>query len=168
MLDLARYYKKPTDVEGKFHYDASRHRWEMAPEYIQSVNPSLQYKEALRKSRSYSSHIYEFLYDFIVATCNRQFAEWLINCTEDGQSAIFEALEEQCQADAQSSIDDIAYQAPLSEKGKDHDPMAMVKASVAPFAQKILDDFNVDGIYVCKKYDYGVRLGADRYERWGY
>jgi hypothetical protein len=168
MLDLARYYKKPADIEGKFHYDASRHRWEIAPEYIQSVNPALQYKDALRKSHSYSAHIYEFLFHFIVASFNRQFAEWLLNCTEEGQSAMFEALEEQCQADAQSSIDDIAYQAPLSEKGKDHDPMAMIKSSVAPFAQQMLDDFNLNGIYINKKFYLGVTLGADRYERWEY
>lgn len=167
-MTLQELYKKPEDRAGVCSYNKEEHRFELAPEYIQSVNPSLSYEKALRKSKSYSLHLYNYLELRVCATFNFPFCEWLVNCTEEGQRMIIKALKEQCQADFQSNIDDIAYQSPLSEKGKDYKPSDLAVACVSAIAQEIMYNFHVGNVYINKKYYLGIELETRRYERWDY
>lgn len=166
-MTLERYYEKPTGMQGEYSYDRKAHMWLIAPEYIQSVT-RCPFDKAVRKSRSFSMHVYNLMYRRFTATSNRGLVEWLVNCTAEGRDMMIMCLKEQCEADAQSSIDSIAYQSPLSEKGKDYKPEDMALACVAPMVHDMLQNAIVCGIRIYNGNDYGVRLGADRYERWDY
>lgn len=167
-MTLQELYKKPEDKAGVCHYNKEEHRWELAPEYIQSVMPRTEYSDAVRKADAYSLHLYHHLEYRVSATFNFSFVEWLVNCTEEGQRMILKALKEQCRADCESSIESNAYASQISEKGKDFKTEELTKASVSAFAQEIMYNFHIDNIYINKKYYLGVTLGRDRYERWDY
>lgn len=167
-MNLSRIYQKPTSKVGEYTYDKGAHRWILAPEYIQKVNPSLDYNTAVRKSRAYSQHVYFLMWNEYVATWNKSLVEWLISCTEEGKEKMLEMLREQAEADYQSNIDDIAYQSPLSEKGKTFQIKDMIKACVAPTIHGMLDSMVIAGFYINKAFDQGVRFNYSSYERWDY
>lgn len=173
-MDLNNIYVKPTDLEGEYAYDRKFHRWVLD---ISEIKPMFQGSrsdvELTRKCASYSRVVYNYLWDKVVATCNRPFVEWLISCTDEGKSIIIDCLKEQAEADAESGINSLRLASKVDLSNGTEIGGDLGDYSVAPMVKQMLANAKVscDGVnlYFNKSYNLGVSMNLPKdYEEYEY